>query len=238
MTFRFRLRSKVSLTVPVLSLRRQLDHNLEMDRNARQALFADLQPLARPTRDKPDPHENITDILEILAVADDQKPAHLQGQGMRDEERLRSIEAIAARHGLRTMRTPSLVPFFGRAPRFDARIFEAQKESHAQTQRTQPDVLWVYSDERLRASILETVAGRASVSGLLGYPECCVTAYAERNILMLEAYIAGISRTHNTDDPDRIIELFRGDAARTAGLCARIATQAHAGRRDGVAMMI
>src|SRR6185295_10421322 len=72
------------------------------------SLFQDLQPLALQTRGKPDPRENLADILKIVAVASGIRPAHLQGQGLSDEEQLALVERTARRHGLITLRTRTL----------------------------------------------------------------------------------------------------------------------------------
>jgi len=49
-----------------------------MDHLARDRLFQDLRRLTQPTQDKPALSENLTDVLEILAVGEGIKPAHLK----------------------------------------------------------------------------------------------------------------------------------------------------------------
>src|SRR5438045_3426327 len=97
-------------------------------------LFRDLQPMAAPTPGKPDPHENLTDILEVVAVASGLRPAHLQGQGQHDDRRVAALEAIACGHGLSTLRTRSLIPYFHRARGYDARIIEFEDAHNVRNQ--------------------------------------------------------------------------------------------------------
>src|SRR6266571_3396468 len=125
------------------------------------SLFQDLQPLALQTRGKPDPHENLTDILEIVAVAGGIRPAHLQGQGQSDEERLALVERTARRHWLITLRTRTLIPFLHRPRRYERQIIEFENADQVKKQREGPEVVWVFTDKKVEAAILDVVAGRA-----------------------------------------------------------------------------
>lgn len=109
--------------------------------NSLVSLFRDLQPLETQTPGKPDPHENLTDILEIVAVAAGIRPAHLQGQGQHDEERLAVVERITRGHGLMTMRTRTLIPFFHRPRGCEQRIIEFEDADNLKKQRRGPEVV-------------------------------------------------------------------------------------------------
>jgi uncharacterized protein YchJ len=173
-------------------------------------LFRDLQPLAGLTPGKPDPHENLTDILELVAVSTGIRLAHLQGHGQHDEERLATIERIAHSHGLRTLRTPSLKPFFHRAPRYDQGIVEWQSADDLENQHRRPEVVWVYSDDRLAAAVIpDVVAGDMGVADALGYPSCCVIHDSERKLAMAEAYVQGIIDTYHPATPDEVFSLWK-----------------------------
>ena len=180
-----------------------------MEPESPQALFRDLRPLAAATPGKPDPHENLTDILEIVGVAAGIRPAHLQGQGQHDEERLAFVERIAHRPGLTTLRTKTLRPYFHRAPRRE--LIEAENVTAPEKQRRGLEVLWVFADARLAAMISEVVAGRTSVSAVLAYPNCCVVQDSEDKITHGEAYIQGLVDTYHPTTSEEIVSLWQQD---------------------------
>jgi hypothetical protein len=182
-----------------------------MDRKAREALFGELQPLAQVTEGKPDPHENLTDLLELMAVAEGGRPAHLQGQGQRDADRISWVQRIAARHGLRTMTTKPVLPFRHRPPSIAQVIIDMDRDTDLRRQQEGHDVLWVFSDERVGAEIPEIVAGRAPISRALGYPDCCVIDDAERKLLIQEAYVRGIIDTFHPATDEETARLWKDD---------------------------
>jgi hypothetical protein len=89
-----------------------------MDHSARERLFEELMKLCAPTDNKPMLSENLTDVLEILAVAEDIKPAHLNGQGFRSNWLQERLQSIAPSHGLLAIRTPMISRFQYRPPSF------------------------------------------------------------------------------------------------------------------------
>lgn len=175
------------------------------------SLFQDLQPVAEPTVGKPDPHENLTDILEVVAVAAGLRPAHLQGQGQHDPRRVAALEGIAHRHGLSTLRTRTLIPFFHRSRTYDAQILEFEDADNVRKQQEGPEVLWVYADAEVGATLPEVVAGRAGVSNALGYPACCEIHHSEQNLAVAEAYVQGIVDTYHPATADDIVALWKRD---------------------------
>ena len=175
------------------------------------SLFRDVQPLAKVTEGKPAPHENLADILEIVAVASGIRPAHLQGQRQHDDQRLAEIEGIAERHGLKTIRTKTLKPFFHRTPRFDQGIIDFENADNQKKQDDGPDVAGVYLDENVAAAIPGVVAGHGGISTVLGYPECCVIFESERKIALGEAYAQGIIDTYHAASPDEVVRLWKGN---------------------------
>lgn len=174
------------------------------------SLFHDLQPTAAPTRCKPDPHENLTDILEIVAVAAGIRSAHLQGQGHHDEHRLAVLEGVARRHGLTTLRTRSLTPFFIHRPRrYDPRLIELEDADNVKNQQERPEVLWVYAEPQIITKLQDVVAGRAGVSDVLGYPICCEVYSSEQKLAVAEAYVQGIINTYHPPTADEIVALWK-----------------------------
>jgi hypothetical protein len=87
-------------------------------------VFEELRRIAFDTRDKESHHENLTDTLEIVAVAAGLKPAHLNGQGFRSEALLRDLERLADRHRFLRTRTAGIVPYHHRPLRCDGAIAE------------------------------------------------------------------------------------------------------------------
>jgi hypothetical protein len=179
--------------------------------DASRTLFRDLQPLAQVTAGKPDPHENLTDVLEIVAVAEGIRRAHLQGQGQHDEGRLAVIERIVHSHGLMTLRTTTLLPFQHRRPRYNPRIIDWEDARQLERQQHGPDVVWVYAHEPTFDMITNVVTGKAGVSHVLSYPECCEFKQSEDNIVVGEAYVQGIIDTHQPATSDALMELWERD---------------------------
>src|SRR5580693_1563731 len=83
------------------------------------ALYQDLRGLRFDLSEKPSRWQNLTDLLEILAVAHGIKPTHLNGQGLRSEQLLAELAAVANQHALLTRRTRPLPPFRHREPDVD-----------------------------------------------------------------------------------------------------------------------
>ena len=73
---------------------------------ALRSLLGDLQGLRFDREEKSSELEILLDYLELVAVAAGEKPAHLQGQGMRSRSFMRGIDGVAAAHGLLAMYTP------------------------------------------------------------------------------------------------------------------------------------
>jgi hypothetical protein len=176
-----------------------------------ERLFHDLKPIAVTTGGKPDPHENLTDILEIVAVSLGHRRAHLQGQGQNDPQRLDFLEAIGRKHGLTTIRTRTLIPYFHRPRNYDARIVGFEDANNLRKQREGPEVLWMCVDQGSADRIPDVVAGRTGVSTLLGYPTCCERHSSEQNLIVAEAYVQGIIDTFHPPNADEIVRLWQRD---------------------------
>ena len=61
-----------------------------------RSLYRALRSIPFDPLEKPSPWENLTDVLEILAVWQGIKPAHLSGHGFRSERLLVDLESVAA----------------------------------------------------------------------------------------------------------------------------------------------
>ena len=60
-----------------------------------RSLYRALRSIHFDPLEKPSPWENLTDVLEILAVWQGIKPAHLSGHGFRSERLLVDLESVA-----------------------------------------------------------------------------------------------------------------------------------------------
>ncbi len=176
-------------------------------------LFADLQLLRFVSGDRESHHENLVDILEIVAVAAELKPAHLSGQGLSSPELLHRLELLAPAHGLFHQRTLNVRPFHPRAPRYDARIWESQLADERRQQEESPHVLWIFRQPEIRAALPDVVSGVTSVAAVLGYPQCCVDYRAELGVRVVESYVEALRQAFNVTQPDDILRLVRDDTA-------------------------
>ena len=95
-----------------------------MGNNSTEAsgLFRQLRLLRFDIKEKESHRENLLDVLEIVAVAVGDKPAHLNGQGLRSPVLLSQLDEIAARHGLHSLRTHPVIPHVHRLPRIDSSV--------------------------------------------------------------------------------------------------------------------
>ncbi len=173
-------------------------------------LFNDLRRINFNSEEKPSDAENLTDILEIVAVAADIKPTHLNGQGCISLELINNLEKIASRHDLLTLRTKSIKPYMHRKPNYDLEIFEWNQNNLIDRNKW-PDILWIYKDDSLIDLIHNTVSGKINVSKVLGYPDCCVNHYLEVGLHTSELYVDALRRVYNVTKPEEIIELMRKD---------------------------
>jgi hypothetical protein len=170
-------------------------------------LFRELCAL-RFGEGKPDSHENLLDVLELMAVALGRKPAHLQGHGQYDQATLAAIEALAAKHGLLVRRTPGFDGLTHRPYRGD-REFQAFMDGRERNGEW--EVLWVYRDAPLTSAIDEVVHGQRRPGEVLGYPECCERAYTERALQVLEALERGYREQHGAVTTAELIECAKQD---------------------------
>jgi hypothetical protein len=167
-------------------------------------------------------HEMLTDILEVVAVAEGLKPAHLAGQGEGAVWRIDAFERIATAAGLCTLRTASI----GSDP--SARWAKVAAEfpliaeimirgcSRAQPETTPRRVLWIHRDPRLAALVGRLVAGApALVPSVLGYPWCCAEFDARGELAFVRALLRLYEDQHG----------LRGEAEVAAALEAGLAVR-------------
>jgi hypothetical protein len=166
------------------------------------ALFRELRAL-RFGAGKPDPHENLLDVLEVVAVFAGLKPAHLQGQGQYDEGTSIALAETAARHGLLVQRSQG----FGEwRPRAYGGDLQFQAWMDGPERNGEWEVLWIYREPPLSNVIGEVVKGLRRPGEALGYPECCERAYAERALRVLEALENGYRNEHGARSTEDLIE--------------------------------
>ena len=182
---------------------------------ALRSLLRDLQALRFDREEKASDLEILIDYLEIVAVAAGEKPAHLQGQGMRSKSFMHAVRSVAAAHGLLVMHTGPLLPRFLRAPNYDARFFEWERQRDREARAREGQVLWVYRDRDLEPAIRTATEGETDVSEVLGYPACCVREYFEAGVRMSEATVRGYQTQYAAKDADDFIRLAKENAAVT-----------------------
>jgi hypothetical protein len=183
-----------------------------MDNAALRALLRDLQEVKFDREGKVSVLETLLDYLEIVAVAAGEKPSHLQGQGMRSRSLLDAIERVAAAHGLFVMRTAVVLPHVHRAPNYDPRFFDWERQLERDARAREGHVLWVYHDRGLETAIRAAANGETDVADVLGYPACCVREYSEAGVRISEALFRAYQTEHGATELDDFIRLAREHA--------------------------
>jgi uncharacterized protein YchJ len=178
-----------------------------------RSLFDELRSIRFGETEKPSRAENLTDILEIVAVFAGLKPSHLSGHGFRSESLMLTLEQIAPRYGLLTMRTSKCKHFRRRRPNYESAIVRWQDQTDERKASRDGDVLWIYKNPSLTDEILSVVAGHASVSRVLGYPDCCVTHHLENAIRVGESYVAALCKAHSAPTAEEVIRLMEADVS-------------------------
>ena len=172
-----------------------------------RSLLDDLQALRFDREEKTSELEILIDYLELVAVAAGEKPAHLQGQGMRSRSFMRAIEGVAAAHGLLTMHTRPVPTYYHRAPNYDAGLFEWERQRERESVAKEGHVLWVYRDRALEPAIRAAAAGETDVGEVLGYPACCVRENSELGIRLSEARVRAYQTRYGAKDTADLIRL-------------------------------
>jgi hypothetical protein len=180
--------------------------------NPLRSLLSHLQGLSFDREAKASDLEILIDYLEIVAFAAGEKPAHLQGQGMRSKSFMHALRGVAAAHGLLVMQTGPLLPRFLRAPSYDPRFFEWERQRDREARAKEGQVLWVYRDRDLEPAIRKATEGETDVSDVLGYPACCVREYFEMGVRMSEAVVRGYQTQYGAKDADDFIRLAKENA--------------------------
>ena len=179
---------------------------------ALRALLRDLQGMQFDREGKASDLEILIDYLEVVAVAAGEKPAHLQGQGMRSKSFMHALRRVAEAHGLLVMQSGPLLPRFLRAPEYDPRFFEWERQRDREARAREGQVLWVYRNRDLEPVIRSATDGSTDVSAVLGYPECCVREYFEAGVRMSEAIVRYYQTRYDAKDTDDFIRLAKENA--------------------------
>lgn len=184
------------------------------DHTKLRSLLTELQSIPFDREEKTSELEVLIDYLEIVAVAAGEKPSHLQGQGMRSRSFMRVVERVATAHGLLVMRTPPVPTYWHRAPNYDPRFFDWERQRDRESCAREGQVLWIYRDRErnLESAIRAAVEGKTDVGEVLGYPPCCVRENSELGIRMSEARVRGYQTQYGTSDAEDFIRLATEDA--------------------------
>ena len=176
-------------------------------------LYRDLRSVDFDPAQKPCAWENLTDVLEILAVGKGIKPAHLNGCGLQSPSLLTALESVAAKHGLRTLRTRPPRPPQYQEPGVPRGFLEWQQASQRRAASTAGEVLWLYHNPSLRTSIERLLDGGGDETEVLGYPACCVRARREIGTRLIEALVAGYRRQYGAVTVPDLIRCAEQDLA-------------------------
>jgi hypothetical protein len=167
-------------------------------------------------------HEMLSDILEVVAVAEGAKPAHLAGQGEGALWRMDVFARAAVAAGLCTLRTaPIGVDPTARRANLAADFPLIAAALGRGAVQPQPScgarpVLWIYRDPGLAAMVERLVAGeQALVPDVLGYPRCCAAFDARSEADFVRALIRLYEAQHG----------LQGEAAVAAAIEAGLAVQ-------------
>jgi len=193
-----------------------------METAALRSLLRDLQALRFDREGKVSELETLLDYLEIVAVAAGEKPSHLQGQGMRSRSLLEGVQRVAAAHGLLVMRTGVVLPHFHRAPNYDPRFFDWERQLERDARTREGQVLWVYRDREQEPAIRAAADGDTNLADVLGYPACCVREYDETGVQISEALFRGYQTEHGARELDDFIRLAKAHAKVTMPPAPRV----------------
>ena len=182
--------------------------------DVRLSLFSKLLAVSQESKERPDKAENLTDVLEILAVFDGLRPVHTSGgQHFHSESLCTNLEGIVCEFGLTSLRTLVIEPFNHHSPRIPKEVWTAFDEANARDRHQQPKPLWIYRDPAAADRIQRAVDGKMSRSETLGYPKCCVQHESKVMARMLEQFIQGLERKFKTQTQAELIRLLDEDAS-------------------------
>lgn len=125
---------------------------------------------------------------------------------------MHAVRSVAVAHGLMVMETGPLLPRFLRAPEYDPRFFEWERQRDREERSREGQVLWVYRNRELEEAIRNATSGATDVSEVLGYPECCVREHFEAGVRMAEATVRGYQTQYAAKDADDFIRLAKENA--------------------------
>jgi hypothetical protein len=178
-----------------------------------RSLYRALRTIHVDPLEKPSLWENLTDVLEILAVGQGIKPAHLSGHGFRSERLLVELASVAAKHGLWTLRTPPHRPHWHREPRVHRGFLEWHQQRARHAAFAAGEVLWISRDASRKTSIGLLLDGRIDEAEVLGYPSCCVRARSEISRQLVEALVDGYKRQYGAVTVEDLIHCAQRDLA-------------------------
>jgi hypothetical protein len=186
---------------------------MSVDDDRLRALYHELRAIPFDEAEKPSAWENLTDVLEILAVWKGIKPMHLNGGGLRSQRLLVDLESVALKYGLLTLRTGPHRPHQHREPKVDRGFLRWQRERERTAASLAGEVLWIYRDPGVKTSIELLLDGRVDETEVLGYPGCCVRARSEIGTQLIEALVEGYQRQHGAVTVEDLIRCAEQDLA-------------------------
>jgi hypothetical protein len=125
---------------------------------------------------------------------------------------MRAVEGVARAHGLLVMYTHPVPTHYHRAPDYDARFFEWERQRERESIAKEGQVLWVYRDRELEPAIRAAAEGETDVAQVLGYPACCARENSELGIRMSEAVVRAYATKYGAKDAADFIRLATEEA--------------------------
>jgi hypothetical protein len=154
-----------------------------------------------------DPHHNLTDPLEIVALAEGLKPAFLGGQSARSNKGvLKDLAAVSEKHGMFARWSRGLLPLTEILPRstpLDRDYIEYQLADIQKTDAAIRPVLWIFNGSATEALIDECEHGKRPSAEALGYPCCCVDHF----VRLARKYAIKVDRVRALHNPATIADL-------------------------------
>ncbi|HEX3151484.1 MAG TPA: hypothetical protein VHR66_25625 [Gemmataceae bacterium] len=173
-----------------------------------------------------DPHHNLTDPLEIVAVAIGLKPAFLGGQKPSDQELLDEVAKVTSELGLHARKTSGVGPMAEllslSPPPVDRAFLEYFITEDSYHLRSEFPVCWIFADPTIAGQIDECERGTRSLSEVLGYPQCCVENLLRLQGRKYELKLDAYRREYMAKSVEELIDLENKGVGPSRAVKARI----------------
>ncbi len=144
--------------------------------------------------------------LAIIAASDGVKPAFMGDE----EEYLEEYKEAGRRLGLRVLVTkrPPTDTYPRRRPRVPVSFVKAFHEMGEYGERR---AVWLYKETKTLDGISQSVSGHSNEGYALGYPECCIRAYEEDRIMLVETTYNHIADHYHAKSEQEAVRILLTD---------------------------